>query len=93
MDEHITVRVSNKSKPDKVAGAVAKLIRNKHPVTVQAIGSIASYIAVKALILVASFLEPDDITIMHQITYGQIPDLHDQDARCIKFAVVVQYPD
>ena len=58
-----TLRVSGKSKPNSVAGAVAGLIREKGHVEIQTIGAGALNQAVKAVCIARGFLAPSGIEI------------------------------
>ena len=54
-----TLRVSSKSRPNSVAGAIAALLRTKGEVEVQAIGPQAVNQAVKAIAIARGYIAPD----------------------------------
>lgn len=53
-----TLKVSSKSNPNKVAGALANVIRDKEEVEVQAIGAGALNQAIKAITIARGFVAP-----------------------------------
>ncbi|MBR5454003.1 MAG: stage V sporulation protein S [Clostridia bacterium] len=57
------LKVSSKSNPNMVAGALAGIIREGKEVCIQAIGAGAVNQAVKAIAIASSFLVPDKIGI------------------------------
>lgn len=69
--EPIIVRVAAGSQPGSVAGAIAKCIRSGAPPIVQAIGTPAVYLAIKALVIARTYLAQDGIAI------ATTPDYHD----------------
>lgn len=58
------LRVSSKSKPNTVAGAVAGVIREKGRVEIQTIGAGALNQAIKAIAIARGFLAPSGIDIV-----------------------------
>ena len=81
------LRVSAHSIPNKVAGAIAGVLRDVGTVEVQAIGAEAVNQAVKAIAITRSYLEGDryDLTAVPEFVKLR---LHDQERTAIKFAVV-----
>lgn len=61
--ENGCLKVSSKSSPASVAGAIAGMIKDGEHVEVQAVGAGAVNQAVKAIAIACSFLEPADIKI------------------------------
>lgn len=59
-----TLRVSAKSKPNSVAGAVAGVIRERGSVEIQTIGAGALNQAVKAVAIARGFLAPSGIDLI-----------------------------
>jgi len=59
-----TLRVSSKSKPNSVAGAVAGVIRERGAVELQTIGAGALNQAVKAIAIARGFLAPSGIDLI-----------------------------
>ena len=67
-----TLRVSAKSKPNTVAGAVAGVIREKGEVEVQTVGAGALNQAVKAIAIARGFLIPSGIEIVCVPSFSDI---------------------
>ncbi|MFA4015142.1 MAG: hypothetical protein RUDDFDWM_000215 [Candidatus Fervidibacterota bacterium] len=63
-DRTEVLRVSSKSKPNAVAGAVAGVIREKGRVEIQIIGAGALNQAIKAIAIARGFLAPSGIDIV-----------------------------
>lgn len=59
-----TLRVSAKSKPNTVAGAVAGVIREKGQVELQTVGAGALNQAIKAIAIARGFLAPGGVEIV-----------------------------
>jgi len=59
-----TLRVSAKSKPNSVAGAIAGVIRERGSVEVQTIGAGALNQAVKAVAIARGFLAPSGVELV-----------------------------
>lgn len=57
------IKVSAKSRPTSVAGAIAGVIREKNSARMQAIGAGAVNQAVKAIAIASGYLEEDEIKI------------------------------
>ncbi len=67
-----TLRVSAKSKPNTVAGAVAGVIREKGVVEVQTVGAGALNQAIKAIAIARGFLMPSGIEIVCVPSFSDI---------------------
>lgn len=67
-----TLRVSAKSKPNTVAGAVAGVIREKGVVEVQTVGAGALNQAIKAIAIARGFLAPSGIDLICVPSFSDI---------------------
>lgn len=67
-----TLRVSAKSKPNTVAGAVAGVIREKGIVEVQTVGAGALNQAIKAIAIARGFLAPSGIDLVCVPSFSDI---------------------
>ncbi len=67
-----TLRVSSKSKPNAVAGAVAGVIRESGKVEIQTIGAGALNQAVKAIAIARGFLVPSGIDLVFAPAFQNI---------------------
>ena len=59
-----TIKVSSKSEPNKVAGALANVFREKGVVEVQAIGAGALNQAIKAIAIARGFVAPSGMDLV-----------------------------
>ena len=59
-----TLKVSNKSNPNSVAGALANIFKEKSKVEIQSIGAGALNQAIKAIIICRGFLAPSGKNII-----------------------------
>ena len=67
-----TLRVSAKSKPNTVAGAVAGVIREQGSVELQTVGAGALNQAVKAIAIARGFLAPSGVDLMCVPSFSDI---------------------
>ncbi len=67
-----TLRVSAKSKPNTVAGAVAGVIREQGVVEVQTVGAGALNQAIKAIAIARGFLAPSGIDLVCVPSFSDI---------------------
>jgi stage V sporulation protein S len=67
-----TLRVSAKSKPNTVAGAVAGVIREDGSVELQTVGAAALNQAVKAIAIARGFLTPSGIDLVCVPSFSDI---------------------
>lgn len=67
-----TLRVSAKSKPNTVAGAVAGVIREKGVVEVQTVGAGALNQAIKAIAIARGFLAPSGVDLVCVPSFSDI---------------------
>jgi stage V sporulation protein S len=81
-----TLRVSVKSRPNAVAGAIAALLRTEGRLEVQAIGPAAVNQAVKALAIARSYLEGDHLDLTAQPAFVKL-DLDSEERTALKFVV------
>ncbi|ABF45579.1 SpoVS related protein [Deinococcus geothermalis DSM 11300] len=81
-----TLRVSGKSRPNAVAGAVAALLRTQGRAEVHAIGPAAVNQAVKALAIARGYLEGDGLDLIVQPAFVKL-DLADEERTALMFSV------
>lgn len=67
-----TLKVSSKSKPNSVAGAIAGSIRDNNVVEIETIGAGAVNQAVKAIAIARGYLAPTGIDIVCQSAFREI---------------------
>ena len=82
-----TLRVSAKSKPNTVAGAVAGVIREKGQVEVQTVGAGALNQAVKAIAIARGFLVPSGIEIVCIPSFSDI-QIDGEERTAIRLLVI-----
>lgn len=58
------MKVSNKSNPNSIAGAIAGIVRDRHRVEVQAVGAGAINQAVKAIAIARGFVAPSGMDLI-----------------------------
>jgi stage V sporulation protein S len=81
-----TVRVSGKSRPNSVAGAIAALLRLEGEVEVQAIGAVAVNQAVKAIAIARGYIAPDGLDLLAVPAFVKL-ELEDEERTALKFLV------
>lgn len=81
-----TLRVSAKSKPNTVAGAVAGVIRDQGTVEVQTVGAGALNQAVKAIAIARGFLTPAGIDLVCIPSFSNI-EIDGNERTAIKLIV------
>lgn len=81
-----TLRVSAKSKPNTVAGAVAGVIRDEGTVEVQTVGAGALNQAVKAIAIARGFLTPAGIDLVCIPSFSNI-EIDGNERTAIKLLV------
>jgi len=59
-----TLKVSSKSNPNKVAGAIANVIRERNSVEIQAVGAGALNQAIKAVAIARGFVAPSGMNLI-----------------------------
>jgi stage V sporulation protein S len=81
-----TLRVSSKSKPNTVAGAVAGVIREQGEVELQTVGAGALNQAVKAIAIARGFLAPSGIDLVCVPSFSDI-DIDGAERTAIRLLV------
>ena len=81
-----TVRVSGKSRPNSVAGAIAALLRLQGEVEVQAIGALAVNQAVKAIAIARGYIAPDGLDLTTTPAFVKL-ELEEEERTAMKFTV------
>lgn len=80
------VKVSGRSSPFRVGGAIAGLVRENYDVAVQAIGHEAVYVMVKAVIYATEYLAESKINILSQLEFATVQG---GDIYCVRFTIRV----
>ena len=80
------LRVSAKSVPNSVAGAIAGVIREKGAVEVQAVGAGAANQAIKAVAIARGYLAPAGVDIICVPAFANIT-IDDEERTAIKLIV------
>ena len=81
-----TLKVSSKSRPKSVAGALSTVVERDHRVALQAIGAGAVNQAVKAIAIARSYLAPKGLDLVTSIGFATMTiDGHEKSA--IRFDV------
>lgn len=80
------LKVSAKSSPNLVAGAIASVIREAGEVEVQAIGAGAVNQAVKAIAVASAFLTEDQIEICCKPSFAEV-SVNEEQRTAIKLIV------
>lgn len=81
-----TLKVSGKSRPNAVAGAIAALLRSQGEVEVQAIGPAAVNQAVKAIAIARGYIIPENLDLHTQPAFVKL-DIDDEERTAVRFAV------
>ncbi len=81
-----TLRVSGKSRPNSVAGAIAALLRTKGEVEVQAIGPAAVNQAVKAIAIARGYIAPDNLDLTVKPAFVKL-DLENEERTALRFTI------
>jgi stage V sporulation protein S len=82
------LRVSAKSRPHAVAGAIASLLRSSGELEIQAIGPAAVNQSVKALAIARGYLEAEGLDLQVQPSFIKL-ELEDEERTAVKFEVSV----
>jgi len=82
------IRVSARSTPTAVAGAIAGVIREYRYAEIQAIGAGAVNQSVKALAIARGYLERDNLDIMFQPHFTDVV-IDGQDRTAVRFRVEI----
>ena len=86
-----TLRVSSKSKPNTVAGAIAGVIREQGQVEVSTVGAGALNQAVKAIAIARGFLTPSGIDLVCTPSFSDI-DIDGAERTAIRLLVQPRVP-
>ena len=81
-----TLRVSGKSRPNSVAGAIAALLRAEGEVEVQAIGPSAVNQAVKAIAIARGYIPPDNLDLSVKPAFVKL-ELDNEERTALRFTV------
>jgi len=81
-----TLKVSGKSRPNAVAGAIAALLRSQGEVEVQAIGPAAVNQAVKAIAIARGYIIPENLDLHTQPAFVKL-DIDNEERTAVRFAV------
>lgn len=84
-----TLKVSSKSNPNSVAGALAGIIKEEHAAELQTVGAGALNQAVKAIAIARGFLAPVGIDLVCVPSFAEIEILGEQRT-AIKFLVTIR---
>ena len=80
------LKVSSKSAPNSVAGAIAGVIREKHCVELQAVGASAVNQAIKAIAIASGYLAPTGIELICKPAFVNVT-IEEEDRTAIKIIV------
>lgn len=80
------LKVSSKSAPNSVAGAIAGVIRETGTAEIQAIGAGASNQAVKAIAIARGYLAPSGIDLVCFPAFSNI-EVNGEEKTAIKFVI------
>ncbi len=81
-----TLRVSGKSRPNAVAGAIAALLRTSGEVEVQAIGPEAVNQAIKAIAIARGYIAPDNMDLTMKPAFVKL-ELENEERTALKLTV------
>ena len=82
------LKVSSKSSPASIAGAIAGLVHDKKPVNMQCVGAGAVNQAMKAVAIARGFLLPHDIDISCAPVFSNI-EIGNETRTALRIAVYV----
>lgn len=85
------LKVSSKSSPASVAGAIAGMVKDGAPVEIQAVGAGAVNQAVKAIAISRGFLSPVGIELLCIPSFADIV-IDGEYRTAIRFAIVARVP-
>jgi stage V sporulation protein S len=86
-----TLRVSSKSKPNTVAGAIAGVVREKGEVEVQTVGAGALNQAIKAVAIARGFMAPSGVDLVCTPSFSDI-DIAGAERTAIRLLVQPKTP-
>ena len=82
-----TLKVSSKSRPKSVAGALATVVERDKKVELLAIGAGAVNQAVKAIAIARGFVAPRGMDLVTVVAFATI-EIDGNERTCIKFLVI-----
>ncbi len=80
------LRVSQTSRPNAVAGAIAALLRSEGEVEVQAIGPAAVNQAIKAVAITRGYIAPDNLDLIMVPAFVKL-ELGDEERTAMRFTI------
>ena len=81
-----TLKVSSKSEPKSVAGAIAAILRNEQPVEINAIGAAAVNQVVKSIAVARGYVAPNGIDLVCIPAFAQL-EVDGKEKTSIRFIV------
>ena len=81
-----TLKVSSKSEPKSVAGAIAAIVRNDESVEILAIGASAVNQVVKSIAVARGYVAPNGIDLVSYPAFSQI-EIEGKEKTSIRFVV------
>jgi len=81
-----TLKVSSKSEPKSVAGAIAGILRNGNPVEINAIGAAAVNQVVKSIAVARGYVAPNGIDLVCIPAFAQL-EVDGKEKTSIRFIV------
>ncbi|MCL2361542.1 MAG: stage V sporulation protein S [Defluviitaleaceae bacterium] len=81
-----TLKVSSKSEPKSVAGAIAAILRNGEPVEINAIGAAAVNQVVKSIAVARGYVAPNGIDLVCIPAFAQL-EVDGKEKTSIRFIV------
>jgi len=81
-----TLKVSSKSEPKSVAGAIAAILRNGEPVEINAIGAAAVNQVVKSIAVARGYVAPNGIDMVCIPAFAQL-EVDGKEKTSIRFVV------
>ena len=85
--ETICLKVSSRSNPSSIAGAIAGLVKDEKGVEIQSVGAGAVNQAIKAIAIARGFLSPIGIDLLCKPRFTDI-EIGGQSRTAIRFTVV-----
>lgn len=80
------LKISNKSNPNSVAGAIVGILKENKKVELQAIGAGAVNQAVKAIAIARGFVAPSGVDLICVPAFAEV-EIEEEDRTGIKFIV------
>lgn len=84
-----SLKVSGKSNPNSVAGAIAGILRDRTSIEIQTIGAAALNQAIKAVAIARGFLVPAGIDIVCVPSFSEV-EVQGEDRTGIKLTVKIE---